>query len=587
MKKVMHHIARLAAMLLTALSFAGCARTQAEPNTTELSISIFIPNMGATKAETGYVGALDEEKVLSSLQLWVFIHGGAKDGTLVGYKAFNANQLKDTGLPHSTITRFGMRLDWPMYDLLTLPDALVDVYAVANAESATNDALGEGTTRSQLDDVIMSGTTFGVNPLTMAVPSTGLPMSGVLKGATVTGSYPVLNVSTVILTRAVSKIRFVFCQQSTPATDTEPEKPSNTNCVIKSITFGGTSTGHDCQIAAVEKLFTDQKLPGSTDDLFDIDGYTPLEATLAGKSNGDITLMEHPDELLFQSPGHEAESAQEYENRLDEAIEASSQIGPIYIRETDKLISGTIAYNIGGNHDETVTFSMPEGDALTRNHSWILYAYFSETTKTLEFKIVVLPWDQTTYNMDFTTSPDIVNVIRRFTIPETDPLTFAKVQNINGYFDIHFWPVLNDEANSIKGDILIDSPVGQTICIIPVAGAEDGYDPVDDIYSIVSITPREHVIYKDSEHFEDGRSEDCVVEYTISCNTEGLTPEARDALVSQLEGNYIDLHFCVRIGEGDDARWIDLDSESIDYYRIYFHENWESYLIKEEEEEEG
>ncbi|MBP5721667.1 MAG: hypothetical protein J6W82_11485 [Bacteroidales bacterium] len=556
----MMHILRVAAVLLMAWPFASCERTLVE-GLPELSVSIHIPDMGTTKAETGSVGATDSEKKFTSLKLWVFLHGGANDGQLVGYRGFTSEELlADTGLQHSTITRFGMPLTWDMLNALTKDDARVDVYALANAVSATDIALGEGTERSELDAIVMSGATFGASPLTMAVPADGLPMSGVLKKAPVTGDYPVLNVSTVTLTRAVSKIRFVFSQQGKTSSSTGDLVPSNTSCVIKSITFGGTSEGHDCQIAASEKLFTDKN--------FEIDGYTPLEATLAGKDtnplmgNADIAVCTHPEDLLFRSAGHTSESAQEYEDRLGAAVAASSQLGPIYIRETDKLISGTIVYNVGEG-DVEATFSMPSDDALTRNHSWILYAYFSETTKTLQFKIVVLPWDKTTYDFDFKNWT--VNVIRRFTIPETDPLTFTKIQNANGYYDIYYWPILGDQPNVVKGDILIDAPVGQTIHIVPVAGVRPNYTQMDDIFSI---SPMEHIIYPNYANPEDGRSEDCRIEFEFSCNTDGLDD------LDVLEGNYIDLHFCVEIVDGDKVRWIDLDSESIDYYRIYLKKNW-------------
>lgn len=556
----MRFIQRIAAVLLMALPVLSCNRQQAEADPGELSVSIYIPDLTATKAETGNVGALDGEKVFSSLQLWVFLN----DGQLVGYKAFSSSQLTDTGLQHSAITRFAMPLSREMFITLSEAGARVDVYAVANAASATGASLGEGTTRSELDAVVISGATFGTSPLTMAVPAAGLPMSGVLKAASVTGSYPVLNISTLTLTRAVSKIRFVFCQKGTPASGTDPAVPANPACVVKSITFGGTSAGHDCEIAAAEKLFTNNKY-GATDNPFAIDGYTPLAATLAGEgsaplmSNADITVSERPDELLFRSPGHETESAHEYESRLDAAVGASSQAGPIYIRETDKTISGTILYNVGQG-DETATFSMTAGDVLTRNHSWILYAYFSEATRILQFKIVVLPWDKSTSELDFTTAT--VNVVRRFTIPENDPATFKKDQRADGFYDIYFWHTLNSQPNIIKGDILIATPVGQKLHVVPVAGALPGYTKVDNIFTV---TPMEQVIYPNCQPLENGRNEDCKIEFEISCD-----PGTHTA--AELEGNYIGLHFCVEIG--DNERWIDLDTESIDYYRIILKQNW-------------
>ena len=562
----MSFICRMAAALLMALQVFSCTRPEAEADPAELSVSIYIPDLVATKAETGSVGALGSEKVFSSLQLWVFLNNeGANDGQLVGYKAFTSAQLADTGLPHSAITRFAMPLSREMFNTLSADGARVDVYAVANAASATNVSLGEATTRSELDAITISGATFGASPLTMAVPAAGLPMSGVLKSAAVSGGYPVLNISTLTLTRAVSKLRFVFCQKGTPASGTDPAVPANADCVVKSITFGGTSTGHDCQIATAEKLFTDHKY-GATDNPFEIDGYTPLEATLSGEggaplmANADLALSERPDELLFRSAGHETESAQEYESRLDAAVGASSQVGPIYIRETDRIISGTILYDVGQG-EETATFSMPSDDVLSRNHSWILYAYFAEATRTLELKIVVLPWDKTTYDFDFTTAT--VNVVRRFTIPESDPATYKKEQTADGYYDIYFWHTLSGQPNVIKGDILIATPVGQKIHVVPVAGALPGHTKVDGIFTV---TPMSHVIYPNYQHPEDGRIEDCKIEFEISCNP-GTHTDA------ELEGNYIDLHFCVEIG--DNERWIDLDTESIDYYRIILKQNWD------------
>ncbi len=553
MKRMMHILSMAVMLLLAALPIISCHHPEEDP--AELSVSIYIPDITPTKAETGTVGALDNEKRFSFFQIWVFVSGGAHDGELVGYRGFTSTQLVNTGLPHDAVTRFGMPLSREMFQLLNQSETRVDVYALANAASIAA-TLSQETTRAELDALGITDPYFGGSSLTMSVPEAGLPMSGLLKAAPVTGSYPVLNVSTVNLTRAVSKIRFVFCQQGTPASGTDPAAAKKPACVVKSISFGGTATGHDCQIAASEKLFTGNAI--------EINGYTPLSATLAGEGeaplikNSDISIAEHPDKLLFRSPGHELESAQEYESRLDAAVAASSQIGPIYIRETDKLISGTIVYDIGEG-EQTATFSMPEGDVLSRNHSWILYAYFAEDTRTLQFKIVVLPWAKTSYDFDFTTAT--VNVVRRFTILENDPATFKKVQNATGY-DIYFWHTLNNQPNVIKGDILIATPVGQKLHVVPVVDALDGYTKVDGIFSV---SPLSQVIYPNYQHPEDGRIEDCKIEFEISCNP-GTHTDA------ELEGNFIDLHFCVEIG--DNERWIDLDTESIDLYRIILKKNW-------------
>lgn len=557
------HILYAAILLVAVLS--ACCYSPIEPTEelTELSVNIYIPDAIATKAETGAVAPLDNEKVFSSLQIWVFISSGENDGRLVGYKGLSAPQLEQTGLTYSAITRFGIPLSREMFLLLSEEDARVDVYAVANAASATAAPLGEATTRSELDAVVLSGSSFGTNPLVSEVPATGLPMSGLLKSAPVTGDYPVLNVSTLTLTRSVCKLRFVFCQQGVPAEGQNPAIPTNPDCVIKSISFGGTADGHDCQISAAEKLFTDHTY-GATENPFEIDGYTPLDADLGyGQepllANGDISISENPAELMYRSAGHEGESAREYEDRLDAAVGTSSQVGPIYIRETDKIISGTICYNAGGE-DQTVTFSMPSSNVLTRNHSWILFAYFAETTRSLQLKIVVLGWERNDYRIDYTSGS--VNVVRRFTIAEKDPPTFEKIQTVDGYFDVFFWHTLDEQPNVLKGDIIIATPVGQKLHIIPIPGALEGCTPISDAFTV---SPMVQIIYPNYLNPENGRTEDCRLEFEISCNPGTHTDE-------ELEGNYIDLHFCVEIGDG--LRWIDLDSESIDYYRIILRKNW-------------
>lgn len=558
-----HWAVMAAAALLLALSLAACRGRGTEADRAELAVSIYIPDLVATKADTGPVGPRDAEKQFTSLQIWVYFSGGTMDGNLVGYKEFSAADLAGTGLPNAAVTRFGMPLSGEMFRLLSAADARVDVYAVANAAAATATPPGAGALRSELEALALSGSYFGGDPLTMAVPAAGLPMSGVLKAAPVTGDYPVLNVSTLTLTRAVSKIRFVFCQQGTPATDTDPAAPRNATCFIRSVAFGGTADGHDCQIAESEKLFTTHTY-GDTDNPFEISSYTPLSAVISGEGdvllpNDRITCAVNPEELLFRGPGHESESAREYEQRLDQAVDAGSQVGDIYLRETDKQISGTIRYSIGGE-ERTATFSMGADDVFTRNHSWILLAWFAEATRTLQLRIVVLPWDRENYDIDYTDNS--VNVVRRFTIFETNPATFKKEQTDDGLFRVYFWHTLDSEPNVVKGDIIISTPVGQKLHVIPVPGVLPGHTLIPDA---ISVTPESAVIYPNYEHMENGRIEDCRIEFEIRCNPGSYTDE-------QLEGNYVELHFCVEIG--DDLRWVDVDSESIDLYRIILKKNW-------------
>ena len=549
------HILLLVTACIAMLSGTACVQDNKPLEDTQLMVSLYIP--GSTLTRAGTVNPLQEELKITSLQIWAFL---SEDGTLISYKSIGP-VVSETGLPNSTITRIGMPLSQEMfYRLSGTPKPPVDVYALANAESAVSFPPGPNTTRDALDQLILEK--FGaVNP-TMTIPSTGLPMSGVMKDATVSGGYPVLNISTLKLIRTVSKIRFVFSQQGLPATDTDPAVIANDNCSIVGVSFDGTTGGKDCQIGATERIFTTAAL-----DLGDPKEYTPLSASISGAPlipNDKLSIVVDPEELFFRSAGHETETPDQYESRLDKAVAKESQIGPIYLRETDKTISGTITYRTSADGPvQTTPFTMEAG-GFPRNHTWIVYACFIEETMKLQLKVVVLPWEWSTYNVDYTTG--MVNVIRRFTVAETPIPRFKKVQTADGFFDITFWHHIEIEEsvqeNILLGDIIISSPVGGKLHCIPVPGNNTG-SVLSDAFIV---SPSEATIYPNYLDMESGRIEDCRIPIQIKCNLDaGYTDE-------QLEGNYIDLHFSV---ETPDGRFVDLGSESIDYYRFILKKDWE------------
>lgn len=554
------HIACWAVLLV--LSASSCRRSLPRTDA-QLMVSLYIPGEVMTRAETGMVNPLSDELKITSLQIWAFL---SESGTLISYKEF-ATGLDNTGMPNSSVTRFGLPLSEEMFRLLSSsPRPQVDVYAVANAASAVSVVPGDGTSRDALDDLVV--TEIGGNwPLTRSVPEAGLPMSGVLKGADVTGGYPVLNISALKLVRAVSKLRFVFCQQGIPATESSPAVVANPDCEIVNITFDGKNGGKDCQIGTTERLFTTQSW-----DLGDTPGYVALSTTIYGKDreslipNSHLSLVEDPELLFFRGPDNETETAEHYEARLDAAIDSDSQVGPIYFRETDKTISGKISYRVAEDGDPLeARFSMEEGDVFSRNHTWIVYACFVEETMKLELKVVVMPWEWNSYSMDFTTSS--VNVIRRFSVFESSPASFQKTKTKDGYFDVRFWHTIevegDSEENVIEGDILIATPVGATLHVVPVPGTLGSTLLTDAIL----VSPAEATIYPNyqSPDNPNGRIEHCRIPIQIKCNrSKGYTD-------AQLEGNYIDLHFIV---ETTDGQFIDLSSESLDLYRFILAENW-------------
>ena len=555
----MKHIVCWAAFLL--LSAVSCRRAAHPREDAQLMVSLYIPGAVMTRAETGMVNPLRDELSITSLQIWAFL---SESGELISYKYFSPG-LNNTGMPNSSITRFGLPLSDEMFALLSGSRPKVDVYAVANAASAVSPVPGSETSRDELDNLVI--TEIGGNwPLTRAVPDAGLPMSGVLKGADVTGGYPVLNINNLKLTRAVSKIRFVFCQQGIPATETTAAEKANDACEIVKITFDG---GSDCQISTTERLFTTQSL-----DLGDTPEYVSLSSEISGSGgntlipNSILSIVEDPGSLFFRSTGNETETAEHYENRLDAVISQYSQVGPIYFRETDKTISGQIFYRVESNGELlSARFSMLENDVFSRNHTWIVYACFVEETMKLELKVVVLPWEYTSYSLDYTSSS--INVIKRFSVYEPNPATFDKIKTDDGYFDVKFWHTIEgDEGpkdNLIKGSIIIATPVGATLHIMPVPGTNGS----TLLTKAIEVSPASATIYPNyqSPDNPNGRIEHCIIPIEIKCNP-SYTGSSYDG---QLEGNYIDLHFIV---ETTDHRYIDLSSESIDYYRFILTKNW-------------
>lgn len=543
-----------------ALLAISCRREKAPVSAdTQLMVSLYIPGAIMTRAETGMVNPLSEERKFTSLRIWAFF---SDTGELISYKCFQNSDntpLNQTGLSNSAITRFGLPLTEDVFNLLNTSRPPVDVYAVANVESAVADVPGENTSRKDLDQIVINkiGAAW---PLTRAVPDAGLPMSGVLKGGIVTGGYPVLNITTLKLTRAVSKIRFVFAQQGIPATENSEAIIANDACKIVSVSFDGTSDGKDCQIPTTERLFTDKAI-----DLGDKPEYVALSATITGENgnpvvpNSKLSIVEDPESLFFRSEGNETETAEHYESRLDAAVSADSQVGPIYFRETDKRISGTVDYRTTpGGELKTAPFSMDAVDVFSRNHTWIVYACFVEETMKLEIKVSVLDWDWQSYQFDFTSGS--VNVVRRFTVFETHPSTFRK-EEANGFYDIRFWHTVEgvEGENVVKGDIIISTPVGATLHVLPIPPQGGITDAI-----LVDTDPSPAIIYPNYAHMENGRIEDCIIGITIRANKDKYSAQ-------QLEGQYIDLHFSV---ETQDGQFIDLGSESIDYYRFILDSNW-------------
>lgn len=385
-------VARTAALWVLSLLCVvagGCSGDDGGVKGPVLNIYVYTPDAPiATRSDIGDVTASEAEAKVKSLQVWVF---KSADGSLVGYLGDAATVLADKEPGTSAV------LQMEVAESFALSPERVDVYVVANSPIT----LGESTSRAELDSVLVSaeagaavlagkpqGTNGGLPAVMTAIPDGGLPMSGVLKDAPVTGNAPVMRVgtegemATVQLARTVSKVRFVFCRTS----GTEA-----TNVSIDEITLDGGL------IPDAEYLFLNEGYNRTNSHISTT--YLDAETTLLSEEAASSTsllrnLPEQEFPANFSYPVYSATAtgrAQAYETFIDQAVadEKLAQAGPYYVRETDKLLTGKIEYSVTyregssvgtGTERKTATFAMQSAGDFTRNHSWIVYAFYGSAS---------------------------------------------------------------------------------------------------------------------------------------------------------------------------------------------------------------
>ena len=344
--------------------FTGCSSSSGEDGggdgpvhkPTLLTIYVYAPEQAAvkrnaaqTRADVGEVDPITNEGTIKSLQLWVY---ESETGNYVGY--FSTDDV--TALNNGQGTTYQI----PVTDVFAAAKPKVDVYVMANVTNA-NCGVGElnkeTTTRAALLEGAKINTGyFGLEQKTRTVPDDGLPFAGKLTTQPVVGDAPALRVgslnqvATVQLTRAVSKLRFVFAKTAGQPT--------------VNITNIKMNTG---MIPDVEYLF---KTPLSMT-------YNTEAKELLLDDIDDIAETADPTQYLYLG-----QDAQEYENLINTAANKQPKAevtveGPIYLRESSKQLTGTITYTIGTDDPKTADFAMQQEGDFSRNHTWIVYAYYA------------------------------------------------------------------------------------------------------------------------------------------------------------------------------------------------------------------
>ena len=340
-----------------------------------LAVYVYAPEQAAakkkgplTRGDVGEVDAITNEGTINSLQIWIY---ESESGDYVGY--FNTEDVTALNQGQGTTYQLPVSDDFANKE----PKPNVNVYVMANvkAENCGVGTLDKGTSRSELIAGAKITGHFGLSDLQTSVPTDGLPMAGMLTLQPVVGDAPALRVgnlsqvSTVQLTRAVSKLRFVFSKTK--------DQPTVSITSIK-IDEG--------MIPNVEYLF--DKPESVTID------YNTSASELKLSDINDIAETTDPTDYIYLN-----QDAQEYEDLIDGA--GLTVNGPIYLRESDKQLVGTITYKIADGEEQIVDFQMQQAGDFLRNHTWIVYAYYAGSGKLRVQTVYVKNWENRNFDYEF------------------------------------------------------------------------------------------------------------------------------------------------------------------------------------------
>lgn len=370
----------LIVLLLTACSSESDTTETKQPPV--INIYVYAPDKPMiTRGDIGEVNTIDNtinESIITKLQIWVFDN---VSGDLVAYyspeSVEDLNGTNSNGEAHyqlSVSEAFAQKAQTAQTNNNPLPR--VDVYVVANT-SSFGMTFSEATSRAELEAAMIkkseTNNYFGLEPLTAKVPqygngsSIGLPMSGVLRNVTVQGSSPVYKLQNVKLTRAVSKIRFVFCREK------PEENQEDIPLKIKSVKL------NKWMIPKEEYLFLGTSEMTTPYPVYHVGSYeTEADDAKEFLPEPWDDIPKNDDPLLYV---YQAQSAQDYENLIAEGVtnEELKELGPFYLRESDRLLEGVITYQKGEEAEKTATFKMKTAGDFSRNHTWTVYAYYSKS----------------------------------------------------------------------------------------------------------------------------------------------------------------------------------------------------------------
>lgn len=422
-------------LILSGILALGCERVRVTEETPTLGVLIQMPG-ASTKADTGELEGSNAENALRSLRIWVFeseSHDPVSSLALVSSQFPTPGQTRYYAVPVTSDFAHAR------------PD--VDVFALANAASIGCTLDGDATW-DDVNDALFSNPYFGVEtPVRTVDPELGLPFSGVGRGLPVTGEDPVLKIETVTLSRAVSKMCFAFCRMKN---DVDADVISINRIVLN----GG-------RIPLEEYVF----LGASGTYAIVPDNYDTALMTVDGPSS--LPQNEAPEKLVYSG-----QSPSAYQALLDKAIEDGELVSlpPVYLRETNKKLTGHVEYTINGVDGQT-DFSMEDQGDFARNHTWTLYGYFL-SGRNLQLTLSVQPWDLNNFTVDYNDSVVEASQLN------LDTNTCEIVNVGDDKYNVYLKP-----GEPAKGTFYIRRPQSGKLLIQPVGDA-NAFEVTPDIWDI-------------------------------------------------------------------------------------------------------
>ena len=276
-------------------------------------------------------------------------------------------------------------------------------------------------------EAVLEGTFFTPGTPTEAVPTTGLPMSRIVKGVSLqetTGEVK-SSLGTIDITRAVSKIKFAFARSVEHPGEiigielnnrmiaageyVFPEdslvKPANYE-ILTGYRYLGDREAHINKSDANNTYINETMLFGKTQATFNADTDQPLVANEniqevkndEGTIDPSMYVWTNWVQLEDISPLTNQQKAVQYHSLMNYYTRKT-----VYLRESDRALQGKIYYRLQpGTPVKTAEFNMIYTDLndFTRNHIWIVYGYFLGD----KFNLIVqtIPWEDSEIFINYT-----------------------------------------------------------------------------------------------------------------------------------------------------------------------------------------